>query len=92
MLACPVTNDAGPLRQRSPPPALARGTAGWLGRAAVLANRGLIRLSRSLFSYQIYVLAESTPDVSFVLRDTQSRSAARVSNGVESATNGRHWS
>ena len=65
---------------------------GWLGRAAVLANRGLIRLSRSLFSYQIYVVAESTPDVSFVLRDTQSRSAARVSNGVEASTDGRHWS
>ena len=65
---------------------------GWLGRAAVLANLGLIRVSRSLFSYQIYVLAESTPDVSFVLRDTQRRSAARVSNGAEAVTDGRHWS
>jgi glycosyltransferase involved in cell wall biosynthesis len=64
---------------------------GWLGRAAVLANRGLIRLSRSLFSYQIYVEAESTPDVSFVLRDTQRRSAARVSNGVEEHNGSRHW-
>ena len=64
---------------------------GWLGRAAVLVNRGLIRLSRSLFSYQIYVEAESTPDVSFVLRDTQRRSAARVSNGVEEHNGNRHW-
>ena len=65
---------------------------GWLGRAALLANLGLIKLSRSLFSYQIYVVAESTPDVSFVLSDTQRRSAARVSNGVEERTDNRHWS
>ena len=65
---------------------------GWLGRAALLANLGLIKLSRSLFSYQIYVVAESTPDVSFVLSDTQRRSAARVSNGVEEHTDNRHWS
>ena len=65
---------------------------GWLGRAALLANRGLIALSRSLFSYQIYVVAESTPDVSFVLRDTQRRSAARVSNGHEKRAGSRHWS
>jgi glycosyltransferase involved in cell wall biosynthesis len=65
---------------------------GWLGRAALLANLGLIKLSRSLFSYQIYVVAESTPDVSFVLSDTQRRSAARVSNGVEEHTDNRQWS
>ncbi len=47
---------------------------GWLGKAAIQANLALIRLSRSLFSYQIYVEAESTPDVSFVLEDSRRRS------------------
>jgi glycosyltransferase involved in cell wall biosynthesis len=62
---------------------------GWLGKTAVLANRALIRLSRSLFSYQIYVEAESTPDVSFVLEDTKRRSAVRsASNGAASVHGG----
>jgi 2-polyprenyl-3-methyl-5-hydroxy-6-metoxy-1,4-benzoquinol methylase len=47
---------------------------GWLGKAAIAANLGLIKLSKSLFSYQIYVEAEATPSVSFVLEDTQRRS------------------
>ena len=47
---------------------------GWLGKAAIRANLALIALSRSLFSYQIYVEAESTPDVSFVLADARRRS------------------
>lgn len=46
---------------------------GWLGKAAIRANLALIALSRSLFSYQIYVEAESTPDVSFVLADARRR-------------------
>jgi len=50
---------------------------GRLGRLAVKANLGLIKISKSLFSYQIYVEAETTPDVSFVLRDTQEKSAQR---------------
>jgi 2-polyprenyl-3-methyl-5-hydroxy-6-metoxy-1,4-benzoquinol methylase len=40
---------------------------GWLGRLAINTNLALIRLSKTLFSYQIYVVAESTPDVDFVL-------------------------
>ncbi len=44
---------------------------GWLGRAAVAANLALIRLNRGLFSYQIYVLAETTPDLDFVLAHTR---------------------
>jgi glycosyltransferase involved in cell wall biosynthesis len=47
---------------------------GVLGKAAISANMALISLSRSLFSYQIYVEAESTPDVSFVLADSRRRS------------------
>ena len=41
-----------------------------LARAALWLNRALIALSRSLFAYQIYVEAETTPDVSFVLADS----------------------
>jgi glycosyltransferase involved in cell wall biosynthesis len=47
---------------------------GWLGRAAVQANVALIRLSKTLFSYQIFVIAEATPNVAFVLRDAKERS------------------
>jgi hypothetical protein len=46
-----------------------------LGHLAVKANLALIRVSKTLFSYQIYVEAETTPDVHFVLRDTQEKSA-----------------
>ena len=47
---------------------------GRLGRTAVRLNQFLIRVSRSLFSYQFFVEAEPTPDVDFVLNDTQNRS------------------
>jgi glycosyltransferase involved in cell wall biosynthesis len=45
-------------------------------RLLVSINLGLIRLSKTLFSYQIYVRCRTTPDVSFVLRDSK-RSAQR---------------
>ena len=48
---------------------------GALGRAAMRANELLIRLSPTLFSYQIFVVADCTPGVRFVLDDSQSRSA-----------------
>jgi glycosyltransferase involved in cell wall biosynthesis len=48
---------------------------GLVGRAAVAANLGLIRLSKTLFSYQIFVEAESTPGVDFLVRDAEVRSA-----------------
>lgn len=47
---------------------------GLLGKAAVRANLALIRLSPQLFSYQIYVEAETTPDVRFVLGNTRKKS------------------
>jgi glycosyltransferase involved in cell wall biosynthesis len=47
---------------------------GTFGRIAIALNRLLIRLSRALFSYQIFIVAESTPDVDFVLDDATSRS------------------
>ncbi|HLK36954.1 MAG TPA: methyltransferase domain-containing protein [Polyangiaceae bacterium] len=48
---------------------------GLLGRAATRANLGLIALSRTLFAYQIYVEAETTPGVDFLLRDAVTKSA-----------------
>ncbi len=59
---------------------------GLLGRAAIAVNRALIRISRTLFSYQIYVEAETTPDVAFVLQgslasNTAARAAAHTASG-----------
>jgi 2-polyprenyl-3-methyl-5-hydroxy-6-metoxy-1,4-benzoquinol methylase len=51
---------------------------GKLGRFAVKANLALIKVSKTLFSYQIYVEAETTPDAHFVLRHTQEKSAERA--------------
>ena len=51
---------------------------GLLGRAAIAVNLALIRLSKPLFAYQIFIRAESTPDVDFLLRDAERMSAARV--------------
>ncbi len=51
---------------------------GPLGRAAMALNLGLIRLAKTVFSYQIYVEAESTPDTEFVVADTQRQSMRRA--------------
>jgi glycosyltransferase involved in cell wall biosynthesis len=51
---------------------------GMLGRAATAINSGLIRVSPTLFSYQIFVVAETTPDVDFILDDSKRRSTART--------------
>jgi 2-polyprenyl-3-methyl-5-hydroxy-6-metoxy-1,4-benzoquinol methylase len=48
---------------------------GWLGRGAVAVNRLLIGLSPTLFSYQVYVEAEGTPDLAFALRAPRLRSS-----------------
>jgi hypothetical protein len=37
-------------------------------------NQLLIRVSRSMFSYQIFVIAEATPNVDFILEDARRRS------------------
>jgi glycosyltransferase involved in cell wall biosynthesis len=47
---------------------------GKLGRALVRINLALIRVSKTLFSYQIYVVAESTPDVEFLLKSARATS------------------
>jgi glycosyltransferase involved in cell wall biosynthesis len=54
---------------------------GMLGRAAVAVNQLLIGLSKSLFSYQIFVVAEATPDIDFILRDSQQRDVAYGETG-----------
>jgi len=51
---------------------------GPLGKAAVFANLGLIRLSKAVFSYQIFVVADFSPDVDFLLRDAKARSTSRA--------------
>ena len=53
--------------------------AGPLGKAAVAFNLGLIRLAPTVFSYQIFIEAESTPDVDFLVRDAVSRSTEQPS-------------
>lgn len=47
---------------------------GLLGRTALAINQALIRISRTLFSYQILVIAGGTPDVNFILQDAKERS------------------
>jgi glycosyltransferase involved in cell wall biosynthesis len=46
---------------------------GLLGKAGIAVNQVLIGVSRSLFSYQIFVRAEATPDVDFILEDARKR-------------------
>jgi 2-polyprenyl-3-methyl-5-hydroxy-6-metoxy-1,4-benzoquinol methylase len=46
---------------------------GLLGKTAVQVNLALIRLSRTLFSYQIFVTATGTPTTEFILEDTKRR-------------------
>ena len=50
---------------------------GFLGRGAIMANLALIRISKTLFSYQIYVEAETTPDVKFVIESTKQTAIPR---------------
>ena len=51
---------------------------GLCGRLALAINVALIHLSRTLFAYQICVVAESTPDVDFLLQDAKRMSARRA--------------
>jgi glycosyltransferase involved in cell wall biosynthesis len=46
-----------------------------VARGALGANQLLIRLSRTLFSYQFFVVAESRPTIDFILGDTVRQSA-----------------
>ncbi len=50
---------------------------GLLGRTAMAINQLLIHVSKSIFSYQVFVVAETTPDIDFILQDSQRRSDVR---------------
>ncbi len=51
----------------------------WLSRTLLAINTALIRVSRSLFSYQIYVTAKPVPTVRFLLETTLKASEERAS-------------
>ena len=51
---------------------------GLVGRGALAINAFLIRVSPTLFSYQIFVLADTTPDVDFVLQEAGMRNVSGV--------------
>jgi 2-polyprenyl-3-methyl-5-hydroxy-6-metoxy-1,4-benzoquinol methylase len=59
---------------------------GWLGRFALGLNLALIRLSKTLFAYQIYVEAESTPDIDFLLQDAKQKTATLLLDKHASST------
>jgi glycosyltransferase involved in cell wall biosynthesis len=48
---------------------------GSLGRFLLRTNQFLIRLSKTLFSFQIFVVAESTPPIEFLVTDAQQGSS-----------------
>jgi glycosyltransferase involved in cell wall biosynthesis len=50
----------------------------FLSRALLAINTALIRVSKTLFAYQIFVEAETTPDVAFVLADTVGQRATSL--------------
>ena len=54
---------------------------GVLGRTATAINQMLIRVSRSMFLYQIFVIAEATPAVDFILEDAKRRSETAATAG-----------
>jgi glycosyltransferase involved in cell wall biosynthesis len=62
---------------------------GLLGQTAIKANLALIGLSKTLFSYQIFIEAQSTPDVDFLVEDATVNSArhevARVQRVLRAA-------
>ena len=51
---------------------------GLVGRGALAINAFLICVSPTLFSYQIFVVADTTPDVDFVLQEAGTRNAGDV--------------
>jgi glycosyltransferase involved in cell wall biosynthesis len=63
----------------------------FVARTLLAVNQALIWLSRSLFAYQIFVEAETTADVAFVLADSLSPRTTAVTDppAVRSAATGR---
>jgi glycosyltransferase involved in cell wall biosynthesis len=59
---------------------------GTLGKVALSVNQLLIRVSPTLFAYQIFAVAEGTPSVDFILNDSKERSRHRPSDGTQAAS------
>ncbi|HJT45940.1 MAG TPA: glycosyltransferase [Chthoniobacterales bacterium] len=51
---------------------------GWLARMLLAINTGLIRLSKGLFAYQIFIRAEARPTVNNLLKETISSSQTKA--------------
>jgi len=51
---------------------------GALGMGLLKANELAIKVSRTLFAYQVFIVAETTPDVDFVLASTKEQSRRRA--------------
>ncbi|HEY8209863.1 MAG TPA: hypothetical protein VIG99_20385, partial [Myxococcaceae bacterium] len=52
---------------------------GAVGMGLLKANELAIKLSRTLFAYQVFIVAESTPSVDFVLSSSKEQSRRRAS-------------
>jgi 2-polyprenyl-3-methyl-5-hydroxy-6-metoxy-1,4-benzoquinol methylase len=63
-------------RMRGVPAPFPKVFPGALGRILVAVNLALIRVSKTVFAYQIFVEAESTPDIDFLLKDATEKSEA----------------
>jgi glycosyltransferase involved in cell wall biosynthesis/predicted TPR repeat methyltransferase len=59
------------------------------GRVLSRINRGLIRLRRQLFSYQIFVVAQPRPSLSYLLEQAQAESRVRVEANRVTSSPGR---
>jgi glycosyltransferase involved in cell wall biosynthesis len=51
---------------------------GWLARSLIRLNKLLIRISRRLFSYQIYMVLKPNPSLEYLLGEAEEKSAIRA--------------
>jgi len=51
---------------------------GWLARVALAVNKGLIKISKSLFSYQIFIVCTPLPTLEWLLNQAYEGRRARV--------------
>lgn len=60
---------------------------GLVGKLALNVNLALIRLSKTIFSYQIFVVAEGTPSVEFLVADAQRSSTFAAADRPSNSSN-----
>ena len=53
---------------------------GWLGRFLLRLNKFLIRLSKGIFSYQIFLVVQPLPSLEFLLQTAEEQSAIRAAS------------